>query len=344
MIIAPSGAHLKNFLDRIEKSSSEILIVTSEPLNFETGHEVIFVDFSLRKAFNFIQTPKKIKAAFRKFKPDIVHIHQLNSVAFFSFRGLKKEKVPIVCTAWGSDVLVLPEKNALMRRMVQNSIRSASAITSDSLHMAERIETLAYPIVPDITICNFGVSEPLFQLPKENLIYSNRLHKPLYRIDKIIKAFAKFSKTQEGSAWKLVIGAIGSETEKLKTLVNELALEKKVSFVGWLEKEDNMKWYARSKVWVSIPESDATAISLLEAMYNGCYPVVIDLPASHEWIDSEDQGRIVKDVKSEFFKGITEVDFEKAAELNREKIKSEATFEVSEKKFSDLHHRLIANS
>ncbi len=277
------------------------------------------------------------------FNPDIVHIHQLNSVAFFSFKALKRTQVPIVCTAWGSDVLILPQKNPFMRRMVQGSIRSATALTSDSVHMAERIKELAFPKEPDITICNFGVSEPLYDLPKENIIYSNRLHKPLYRIDKIIQAFAKFSSRVEGKDWKLVIGAVGSETERLKELVTNLGLDEQVTFVGWLEKEDNMKWYAKAKVWVSIPESDATAISLLEAMYNGCYPVIIDLPASHEWIKGAEQGRIVADVDSDFFAQIENVDFDKAAGLNVEIIEKEATYQVSETKFESLHRRLIAD-
>lgn len=344
LIIAPAGAHLRNFLERVEKAASAIHIITSKPLPFKTEHPVTFVDFSLKKAANYLGTPKKIKEVYRKFKPDIVHIHQLNSVAFFSFKALKRTQVPIVCTAWGSDVLVLPKKNAFMRRMVKGSVRSATALTSDSAHMADQIRALAYPKKPDITICNFGVSKPLYDLPKEKIIYSNRLHKPLYRIDKIIRAFHTFVNTEAGKGWKLVVGAVGSETDKLKTLVSELSLEDKVEFVGWLEKEENMKWYAKAKVWVSVPESDATAISLLEAMYNGCFPVVVDLPASHEWIRSPDQGRIVKDVDSDFFNGIEKGNYDEAARKNSDLIKKEATYEVSEQMFTSLHRRLIKNS
>ena len=343
LIIAPAGAHLKNFLARIEHAASAIHIITSEPISFETNFDVTFVDFGLKKPGNYFQTPRKIREVYKAFNPDIVHVHQLNSVAYFAFKGLKGVEVPVVCTAWGSDVLVLPEKNPLMKQMVQSSIRLASAITSDSVYMAERIKELARPKEVDMTVCNFGVSEPLYNLPKEKVIYSNRLHKPLYRIEKIIRAFHKFSKTDEGKDWKLVIGAIGSETDQLKNLVSELSLKGKVEFVGWLEKEDNMKWYAKAKVWVSMPESDATAISLLEAMYNGCYPVVIDLPATHEWVKGPEQGRIVEDVDSAFFEHIEKVDFEKAARANVELIKKEATYEVSEKKFESLHRRLIGN-
>ena len=343
LIIAPAGAHLKNFLERIEQATSSIHIITSKPLSLKTNYPVTFVDFGLKKASNYYQNPRKIREVYKAFNPDIVHVHQLNSVAFFAFKGLKEVNVPVVCTAWGSDVLVLPEKNTLMKRMVQSSIRQASAITSDSAYMGERIKELARPKEVDVTICNFGVSKPLYDLPKEKVIYSNRLHKPLYRIDKIIRAFHQYAQTEAGQEWKLVIGAIGTETEKLKNLVSELNLNEKVEFVGWLEKEDNMKWYAKAKIWVSIPESDATAISLLEAMYNGCYPVVIDLPASHEWIKSNDQGRIVEDVDSDFFEDIEQVDFEKAARANVELIKKEATYEVSETKFESLHRRLIGS-
>ncbi len=49
LIIAPAGAHLKNFLARIEHAASSIHIITSKPLSFETNCDVTFVDFGLKR-------------------------------------------------------------------------------------------------------------------------------------------------------------------------------------------------------------------------------------------------------------------------------------------------------
>jgi len=341
LVVAPSGIHLRNFLNRIENANTIIHIITSKPLIFETSHPVSFVDFSLRNPLTGISTIRTIRRIFHKFNPDVIHVHQLNSVAFYTVRALRKYGVPIVGTAWGSDVLILPRKGVLQREMVKYSLRYATAFTSDSTFMAEKMRDLLPKRKLDITICNFGVADPMYALPKENIIYSNRLHKPLYRVDKIILAFHKFVRTTAGRDWKLIVGATGVETVKLETLAETLEIGDKVEFVGWLQNDENMKWYAKAKVWVSIPSSDATSISLLEAMYNGCLPVVGDLPASREWIEDGQNGRIVRDVEASFFAGIETIDFELVAERNIRIIKERATYAMSESKFQNLHRRLL---
>ena len=84
-------------------------------------------------------------------------------------------------------------------------------------------------------------------IEKENIIYSNRLHKELYRIDKIIGYAKEFFKTH--TDWKLVVGATGPETDELKKLAEHLEMKDKVIFVGWLGKEENHNWYAKSKIY-----------------------------------------------------------------------------------------------
>lgn len=40
----------------------------------------------------------------------------------------------------------------------------------------------------------------------------------------------------------------------------------------------------KNDVFISIPSSDSTSVSLLEAMCCGLFPIVSDLPANREWI------------------------------------------------------------
>ena len=341
LIVAPAGAHIRNFLDRVENKARAIHIITNKPPDFKTNHQVTIVDFSLKNPLNFLSTPRKIKEVYKEFEPDIIHVHQLNSVSYYTLRALRNSGTPIVATAWGSDVLVLPEKGVVYKGLVRYALKHATVFTSDSTFMAQKMRDLLPDRNLDITICNFGVAPPVYDLPKENIIYSNRLHKPLYRVDSIIEAFSKFRNTSGGKSWRLVIAATGPETPALKELAKELGVADQIQFEGWLEREDNMKWYARSKVWVSVPESDATAISLLEAMYYGCFPIVVDLPASHEWIEDGENGLIVYDVESAFLSGIEEVNFKSASEMNKQIIEKEGTYMVAEKKFGEIYCKLL---
>ena len=104
------------------------------------------------------------------------------------------------------------------------------------------------------------------------------MHSPLYRIDEVIKAFANFVSKPEFADWLLVVAATGREKE-FQQLSQSLGIKDKVKFVGWLSQKENAEYYAKSKIYISLPKSDSFPISLMEAMSGECIPVISDLPA-----------------------------------------------------------------
>lgn len=336
LLISSYSVHLVKYLELVESYFDEIQIVTSAPLK-DCQWKVEIVDFGLK--WSAAQTTISIlKKMYREFQPSIVHVHQANSVAFYSFLAMRGTHVPKVLTAWGSDVLVLPKKNWMFRWMVQFNLRNADYITSDSTYMGQEIARLA-ALKNNILYVNFGVATSLEYDDKENLVYSNRLHKPLYRIDDILTAFHKFH--SKNPDWKLIVAATGSETERLEKWVTQNQLTQAIQFVGWLSSEENEAWYKRAKVYVSIPESDGTSISLLEAMGCGCLPVVSDLPANREWIDSGVNGYLVSDTKSDFLNEVDLSLWESASELNRALVQRKGTKSANRALFIELYDRLL---
>lgn len=61
---------------------------------------------------------------------------------------------------------------------------------------------------------------------------------------------------------------------------------------AFLAKEENLYYYSSAMFYISIPKSDGTSISLLEAMAYGCIPITSDLPANKEWINHLENGII----------------------------------------------------
>ena len=84
------------------------------------------------------------------------------------------------------------------------------------------------------------------------MIYSNRLHKKLYRIDNVIEAFYKFNQNRISENWQLVIAGSGEETGKLKELTRSLKLETCIQFIGWVNNDLNAEYYNRSIIFVYI--------------------------------------------------------------------------------------------
>lgn len=105
-------------------------------------------------------------------------------------------------------------------------------------------------------------------------------------------------------------------------------------------KEDNEQWYS-AKIWVSIPESDATSISLLEAMACGSIPVVSDLPANREWIQSGVNGIVVEDLDSDFISEALTLNQSNAIEINKKRIEQDGTKESNRAKFLQLYKTIL---
>lgn len=340
LIVSSNTVHVYKFIELIREYFDQIVLICNEANGNYKG-DVRVVDFSLKNPVSVVRTPSLIRKIIRDFKPSLIHVHQANSIAWYALRAAKGEGIPVVLTAWGSDILVLPKRSPLMQRMVRWNLQHADALTSDSEFMAGEMRRIAGEKIPEILIANFGIDLVPVNVEKETLVYSNRLHKKLYRIDAILRSFAEFSKTKSGGNWRLSVAATGEETGNLKSLSLALGIEDKVVFEGWVDKTKNAELYSRASVFVSIPESDATSISLLEAMASGCIPVVSDLPSNKEWIKDGVNGILVSDIAEDFISRALSLNHKKAAELNKDLIEAKATKAVNRRKFLALYDRLL---
>ncbi len=329
LIIGSTSIHTENFFQLIKEEFKEVQVISK-------------LDFSLWSLSAQIRTPRTIRSIVKKFKPDIVHIHQVNSVAYYALRALLPLGIPNVLTAWGSDIYLTPKRNFILRTLVRWNLNHADSFTADSNDLAQAMQALIPERKIDILIANFGINLIPVQTEKEKIFYSNRLHKKLYRVDFILRAFAKFKSKPNREEWKLIVGAVGEETNQLKALAAELNILSSTEFVGWLQQEDNARNYAKATYYISIPESDATSISVLEAMASGCIPILSNLPSNMEWVSHGKTGVIVENVQSDFISEAFEMNLSNASELNKQRIDRDGTKEANRKKFISLYEKLLS--
>ncbi len=338
LIVGSNSIHVINFYQLIKHYFTDIVLVTSSPIDFDDDKikNKYVVNCSLKNPFNYFTAVKQLQQIIYHEQPNIIHIQQIVAYNFLTLRANRKTKIPIVSTAWGSDILLTPHKGFVFKKMIQYCLKKANHFTADAQYIADEMQKLISKKI-NISIVNFGIDIEKYFIEKENIIYSNRLHNKLYRIDSIIDIFSRFVKKTSFSDWKLVIAATGTETEKLKQKVHDMQLDNAIQFVGWLSKEDNQKWYAKAKIWIALPESDATAISLLEAMNNGCIPIISDLPATREWITNEENGILVTNPTSFSLENVFKIDIEKAIATNEAIIKNRATKNINSEKFINIY-------
>ncbi|MBU6258865.1 MAG: glycosyltransferase [Burkholderiales bacterium] len=219
-----------------------------------------------------------------------LHAHYLSShgtLAWLALRlyGLRGR---LVASAWGSDILVAPQRSAPLRWVTSRVLRASALTTSDSQVMAERMRALG---AAEVMVFPFGLEAlpPAPAAKDDTLFYANRGLEPIYRPERVLRQFAALA----GATGRLVVANDGSLRPAVERQARELGLADRIACVGRLGADEQARWYARARWYLSLPASDSVSVSVLEAMAQGCLPVVSDLPANRELVRDGDNGLIV---------------------------------------------------
>lgn len=335
LVVGSNSIHVYNFIDLIKEYFDEVLLLTNSK---NENYRVQSIEIDFRLGISSLSSINKITRIVKEFNPTTVHIHQANSYAFLTLLALRNFGCQKILTVWGSDILINPKQSMFLNQMVKYILNRVDMVTADSDTVLDEANKLIRKNLERHNI-NFGVEVPVCQVSKENIIYSNRLHKALYNIDTIIISFAKFVTSNPN--WRLVLAGNGEETDRLKALVNELNLNNYVDFIGWVDAQTNYDYYCKSKIYVSIPQSDSVSLSLVEGIICGCIPFVSNLAANREIITSE-IGFIVDNLETIPFVDYSKIEM-KQFEQKREEIKEYFSKEFNQKKYKALYERNNAN-
>jgi L-malate glycosyltransferase len=232
----------------------------------------------------------------RSIDPDWINPHYLTSHGLLAWlaRGGWRTWPPgrplhahLLGSAWGSDILVTPHRNPAYRAVTQRVLSGCDLCTSDSQHMAERMRALG---AREVMVFPFGLeSMPAPPDAKERwLFFANRGLEPIYRPMEVLRLFWRIAEHQPKA--QLVVANDGSQRDAMERWVAQRGLRERVRFVGRLSAEAQAVWYARAQWYLSLPQSDAVSVSVIEAMAHGCLPLLSDLPANRELVRPGETG------------------------------------------------------
>jgi glycosyltransferase involved in cell wall biosynthesis len=227
-----------------------------------------------------------LRSVVREIQPDILHAHYIVEHGFYgSFAGFR----PYVVSAWGSDLLVESYKPA-GKLIAQRTLTRADLLTANDASLVRRALELGLPPERSVVI-HLGI-ERLFLDAKASVnlqpdsspptIISTRALEPQYNVDVLLRALARVRRQMDGA--RLRIAGDGSQRSALESLAQELGLHDCVTFMGHLGRYDLAQELAKVHVYVSVPASDSLALSNIEAMATGAFPVVSDLASVDGWI------------------------------------------------------------
>jgi glycosyltransferase involved in cell wall biosynthesis len=234
----------------------------------------------------------RLGAWLRRVDADWLHAHYLTSHGTLAWlaRRFWRLRARIVGSAWGSDILVTPERSRVYRWLTSRVLQACTLCTSDSQHMAVRMRALGAGEVMTFPFGLEALPEPSVQ-KNAWLFYANRGLEPIYRPERVLEVFAKVVSAKPQA--RLVIANDGSLRASLKARARALGLSHAVRFAGRLPAHEQAQCYDRAQWYLSLPQSDSVAVSVLEAMAHGCIPLLSDLPANRELVRNGENGMIV---------------------------------------------------
>lgn len=253
------------------------------------------------KPHRYWRSLQRVKGLLSELRPDLLHTHFLTGYGYLGdWSGFQ----PNVLTVWGDDVYVTPHENVLKGWLARRALRSAQAVTGDSVDILKACVRLGatpsrtYEVQWGVDLSRFRpdrptrVREELGIPPSAPLLFSARsFTQPYYNIDVIIAAAARVAaaRPQTHIMFSGYEGDQGPFLERAR-LAN---LGDAAHFVGRIPHERFAEYLAASDIFITVPSVDATAVSLLEAMACGCAIVASSLPSAMEWIQAGVSGEIV---------------------------------------------------
>ena len=227
-------------------------------------------------------------------QPDWLAPHYLSSHGTLAWLAVRfgGVRARIAGSAWGSDILVAPRKSRLMRWVTQRVLAACTLATSDSAHMAQRMRELG---AGEVLNFPFGVETlpPLPAQKDEALFFANRGLEAIYSPRRVLDVFAALARDWPEA--RLVMANDGSLRPALVAALAQSPVADRVQLVGRLDAAAQALWYARARWYISLPTSDSISVSVLEAMAQGCIPVLSDLPANRELVTDGQTGVILAD-------------------------------------------------
>ena len=220
------------------------------------------------------------------------HVYHVNLKACGYWAALVDHH-PLIVSILGADLYDDARWDYAQHRLAVHLFRRAVLVTGDTPHAREVLEGWACPGARYHEI-HWGVDLDLFharatpapclaRLPRP-LFLSNRSAVPNSCLDVLLRAFARVRRRRRCS---LVLGGrvtLPETIDELQSLIRAWKIPD-VHMIADLPHEEMPGIYAAADAFVSIPYSDGTSVSVVEAMASGRPLILSDIPANRALIE-----------------------------------------------------------
>ena len=281
-----TSPHVQRWAREMLQRGYRVSLITARPAPID-GVEVRTIR-PIRRSTDWLLRVRETQRHVAALAPDIVHAHYVTSYGYLGARCAARH--PLVLTAWGTDLLVTPQKSPWMRWLTRWTLNQADLITGDSASLLATAAALAPRCTSEEILWGVDLERfspaPWSSKPGTQLV-SLRAWEDNYNIGTILDAFARLRSRLPGLDLRLHLLGGGSLEAALRRQVTSAALEDAVELHGRLDDAGMARVMKACKVSISVPSSDATSVALLESMACGLAVVASRLQANEHWLEPQ---------------------------------------------------------
>ncbi len=304
----PNSIHLRRWATFFAERGHRVTLLVPSGVAVEPGlpDSIEFERFSRfnpRSLFppaSFLRSRGSVRKAIAHVRPDIVNAHFLT---VHGWQAWMSGFHPYAITLWGSDVYVGPRRWRAVRMMARLTLRKADLVMADSEDLKRgavqlgarpsRTELIGWGV--DLTRFSGGPAPAELRkrlgVDGRRVVVSPRAIKALYRQRVVVEAVAQLP-----SDVVVVMSRQNSdpaEVESVERLAASLGIADRVVIVPEIAHAEMPDFLRLADVVASVPASDSTSVTMLEALACERQVVAADLPSVREWLEELDPELIV---------------------------------------------------
>ncbi len=304
----PNSIHLRRWATFFAERGHRVTLLVPKGARVDPGlpASIAFEGFSrfnprsLFPPLSFLRSRRSVRMAVARVQPDVLNAHFLTIHGWHAWlAGFH----PYAVTLWGSDIYIGPRKWLAVRMLARLTLRVADLVMADSEDLKRAAEELGSR--PGSTeLIQWGVDLRRFSegpapdelrsrlgLDGRRVVFSPRAVRPLYRQGVVIEALAQLP-----SDVAVVMSRHNcdpAEVEAIERQAASLGISDRVVFVPEIPHAEMPDFLRLSDVVVSVPASDSTSVTILEALACERQVVAVDLPSVREWLADLDPESLV---------------------------------------------------
>jgi len=290
--------HTQRWAEYFATRGFEVHLLTYDPMNRTlpgvTEHVLSSRWNNLYLAF--IPRHLAIKKLVNQIKPEIIHAH---FIAKYGFHLPGLMRCPMVVSAWGDDILILPKKSRLLEHYTKKVMESVDLVYAVSQNIRNHIlDEFGIP-EPKVRYLPFGIDTDLFSPQSDSAreesptieVFSNRGFFPVYDNETLVKGFDLAHR--KNPTLRLTLKGDGPLEQSVRDLVSDLGLADVVTFRNKTDYAEVPKDYRKAQIFITTSVSDGTPVSVLEAMASGLPCIATKVGGIPEWIEDGKTGLLI---------------------------------------------------